>query len=467
MPDTMLIHVFASTRDVVHGLVDSFALEGAAVRVDASEKSLVLRASVPLRGDSADVAMRFRLVGKPEIEHHCVSAEPSSRLGHAGSRIELAVLLRRVASALTTGRGLAAHVEKPEDSEFGPALVPPMPDLGGGFVAEFRPVGGGDGPGGGLPAATALLQDATDAELAAFARSGPGPGAQSTGAAVLDVMADSAAPKGAVPALARRTVEAAGTIAHRSSDSGSVSSPGHTDKAPTEAEIRGAVPGRPPATEAAVKQPRAGVPGRAGDASPGAPFAASSEHIRACLGTRDGQSHGPAAGDEELAAALAPLAAAMASSSDAARRHAVTTAARLIVAQRGPADGDRVRRAMGRAGVSRAVGALLVDAATAHAAAQHAAGGREATRRPDVAAAVVAKAAASLGFAAADLTAALRAALVIGAPMDELCPAAGDLAAVREAVAAWAALPDGDSACLVQLQRTATEVMDLNDEDDE
>lgn len=505
-PDTLIVHAFADTAEVVHGVVDGFARSGCVARVDAASQELVIRASVPLRGDSAGVVVRVGLVGDPDLSHHCLVTEPETRMGSSGSRLELRDVLQRLVAWLRDERHFEVESEPSHGSIVEPVPIAKLPFLDQGMVFVLQTDDGAapksqpDSEARGPDGATATLLDATDAQLADFVRAGSGAGSVSTTSAVLGAFTESAAPASVYPALATRVVAAArdaglGPSPAVSAASSAQTPPArpasaHTDTVPSDEDIRSARPAArgpqsPTARSADADDAEASTDGTPPPDEPGASrqfFAASSDHIRSCLQEEASKSPRTLPTAADMAKSLTPLASAMESRFAQSRRQAVTSTGRLVLGQESAAARARVAKALSLAGVTKQLGALLSEIATHHLEAEAARGGAVATRAPEVALATVEAAAGAMGFAVEDLNAALRTALALGGDMGQLCPvsdgadasgaskaiaAAESRSALREAVTKWASLPDGAGASLAHLQRIATEFMDLvTDEED-
>lgn len=506
-PDTLIVHAFADTAEVVHGVIDGFARSGSVARVEAASQELVIRASVPLRGDSASVVVRVGLVGDPDLSHHCLVTEPETRMGSAGSRFELRDVLQRLVTWLRDERFFEVESESSQGSIGEPVPVSRLPHLDVGLLFGLSADGATSKSPPGLESrgpgeATATLMDATNAQLADFVRAGPAAGSANTTSAVLGAFAESAAPESVYPALATRAVEAAKEAGVVPSPSDSAASPGqspparpasaHTDTVPSDEDIRSARPAARPAgrgqhsaavrqDETEEKEEEEEESGAAGTESCSLLFADSSSHIRSCLQAGASQTPRSQPTAADMAKSLAPLAGAMGSQFAQPRRQAVTAAARLVLAQETSVARGRVTEALSEAGFTRQLGALLAAVAKSHLESEAARGGPSATRSPEVALAVVEAAASASGFAVEDLNAALRAALALGGNMGQLCPlpagleaadgkssaAAASRSALRDSLTKWASLPDGAGASLAHLQRIATEFMDLVTDDED
>ncbi|KAA0146327.1 hypothetical protein FNF31_07813 [Cafeteria roenbergensis] len=501
-PDTLIVHAFADTADVVHGLVDGFARSGCVARVDAASPELVIRASVPLRGDSASVVVRVGLVGDPDLSHHCLVTEPETRMGSSGSRLDLRFMLQGMVAWLRDTHHFELESALSQGSIVQePASVAKLPFLDQSMLFSLKTQDGtastlpSDSGASGPDGATATLLDSTDAQLADFVHAGPAAGSVSTTSAVLGAFAESAAPASVFPALAERVVAAANKAGVASSSpavsaASSAQTPpsrttsSHTDTVPSDEDIRSARPAsRGPSSPTARAEGATDVKEAAGEASsprgarPGCQlFAASSDHIRACLQAQASQREGTLPAAAEMAESLTPLARAMGSTYAPSRRQAVTSTGRLVLGQMSTEARARVTEALALAGVAEQLGALLSEVARHYLEAEAARGGAAATREPRVALDVAEAAAGAAGFTVEDLIAALRTALAVGGGMERLFPVADGpeasqggpdsspearRSALQEAVLKWVALPDGAGASVAHLQRAATEFMDL------
>jgi hypothetical protein len=467
--------MFGPTSAIVQGLIDSFAKTGATCRLNEDDSCTRLDAIIPLRGDDVAVSLDVAMMAQ-HVQHHCVLAELSDRVGSDTSRFELREFLQRAADWIKSARGLRSVSES---SAFGVAdTTPHLPEPDDGKLFHYAPPGrGGDPPSKPTQASAtaALLADMSSTDLSAlFAGTPPRPTAAS---AVLDLFSRSSYSPSALSRLAAHVVSHIHTDVSPSSGSDTLPPDGTRGRvvketcthspaplprqlshpldaaplpSPEEAEdaLLEALPPTPPAPQPAAASTWLSLP------PPSGLFAESSEHIRKCVSGTHSEAATPV-----TAQSLEPL-ARMAAQTGIPSRLAIAAATRLLHSSD---DKHAVRAAMREAGLFEGILTTLLRVAERQAE-MDAAAGSTAVRDPSKSLQLVRKAASDCHLTVSDLSTIVRGCSTLGVHHNDVDQVndkrPGAATALKGVLQRWSLLPDSSDAALVQLQRVAVHAAD-------